>query len=260
MTIEPRPYEIRVIESQYLIVPRETYQRKLTAQKSKKIAENFDERIANEPKVSFRDGRYYVFDGQHTIIGRILRNGGKHLPIRCKVFYGLTEEDEANLFAQQTGISTQLSPGAKIRASVFGKNPEDIALVKATESVGLTFDFNRSKGTSRLACAGTARNLFQKYGEELYTEALSIIVEAWDGAPDSLRAETLKGVTRFIDLYAGEYDRRRLVACLRRVDPITIYREGRSMSCTMSGDKRYLYQVYSLYNGSSRKYSLPLKF
>ena len=60
----------------------------------RRIAAEFDERIANEPKVSDRGGRYYVFDGQHTIAARKFLNGGKDLPIRRKVFYGLTESDE----------------------------------------------------------------------------------------------------------------------------------------------------------------------
>ena len=39
------------------------------------------EYIVNEPKVSFRNGRYYVMDGQHTIEGCILLNGGEDRPI-----------------------------------------------------------------------------------------------------------------------------------------------------------------------------------
>ena len=47
-----------------------------------------DERIANEPKVSYRGGRYYVFDGQHTIAARKLLNGGKDLPIAARFSTG----------------------------------------------------------------------------------------------------------------------------------------------------------------------------
>ena len=43
-------------------------------------------------------------------------NGGKDLPIRCKVFLGLSKEDEATLFALQTGISTCLTAGERLRA------------------------------------------------------------------------------------------------------------------------------------------------
>ena len=38
-----------------------TYQRKLDKNKVRRIAAEFDERIANEPKLSYRDGKYFVF-------------------------------------------------------------------------------------------------------------------------------------------------------------------------------------------------------
>ena len=47
----------------------------------------------NEPKVSFRNGRYYVMDGQHTIEGCILINGGENRPILCKVYNGKCRKD-----------------------------------------------------------------------------------------------------------------------------------------------------------------------
>ena len=56
-----------VINSKFLEVPRSYYQRTLNANRVKRIAAEFDERIANAPKVSYRNGHYYVFDGQHTI-------------------------------------------------------------------------------------------------------------------------------------------------------------------------------------------------
>ena len=50
----------------------------------------------------------YILDGQNTVEARRTCNGGMELPIRCKVFYGLTKEDEATLFAIQTGNATCL--------------------------------------------------------------------------------------------------------------------------------------------------------
>ena len=46
----------------------------------------------------------------------------------------------------------------------------------------------------------------------------------------------------FVDLYHGEYSRKRLVTRLRQVDPVVIFREGRAMT-SLPGYKRYLYQV-----------------
>lgn len=96
-----------------LLFPCMEYQRLLRTEKVASIAENFSEYIANDPKVSFRDGRYYVFDGQNTVEARRACNGGKDLPIRCKVFLGLSKEDEATLFALQTGNATCLTAGER---------------------------------------------------------------------------------------------------------------------------------------------------
>lgn len=47
-----------------LLIPCIEYQRMLRMEKVSQIAENFSEYIANDPKVSFRDGRYYVLTGR----------------------------------------------------------------------------------------------------------------------------------------------------------------------------------------------------
>lgn len=67
-----------------LLIPCAEYQRVLHVEKVAHIAENFSEYIANEPKVSFRDGRFYVFDGQNTVEARRTCNGGMELPSAAK--------------------------------------------------------------------------------------------------------------------------------------------------------------------------------
>ena len=251
--------ETMLLSTRVLEVPRRTYQRELNPERVRKIAAAFDERIANEPKVSFRDGHFYVFDGQHTIAARIFLNKGKPVMIRCKVYRGLTEREEAILFAQQTGTSAKLSAGAKLRALVYGGDPEAIAFLKATEAAGLALDYGQSRGNHRIACIKTALSEFRHVGADVYTEALDLVRQAWGGSPDSLRAEILQGVIRFVAVYHDEYDSKRLVGRLRRFDPLVIYREGSAIG-NMPGYKRYLYQVFNIYNGSSRKNALELKF
>ena len=255
-----KPYKEMMINSDKLEVPRSTYQRELVLEEVIDISNHFNECIANEPKVSFRDGRYFVFDGQHTVAARVHRNGGNPLPILCKVYFGLTEEDEARLFAAQTGFSTDLGAGAKIRALAFAKDPIACRFVEATRSVGALLDFSQRRGRCRLACVATAFREFQKVGDDKYKEAISILLEAWDGDPDSLRSETVSAMCRFVDLYEGEYDRKRLIRRCRKYDPLAVYRKGQAMGNSMAGSKKYLYQVRDIYNGSSQKQCLPLKF
>ena len=253
-------YQEMMINSKLLEVPRGTYQRELRVNRVRRIAAKFDPRLLNPPKVSYRNGHYYVFDGQHTVAVLKLLNGGKDLMIRCIVYTGMTESEEALLFAQQTGESAQLTPGDKMRAQIYGGDPECMAFLKATEAVGLRLDYTQRRGKHRIGCVGTAFEEFKRVGADLYKEALSLIVAAWHGDPESLRAETIQGVTRFIELYHDEYDPRRLVSRLHKTDPLTIYREGRAMGVNMAGHKKYLYQVFCIYNGSSKKKVLPMKF
>lgn len=248
------------INSKKLEIPQHTYQRPLCESRVRRIAAEFDERIANEPKVSLRNGHYYVFDGQHTIAARKRLNNNRDLPIRCKVYVGLTESDEALLFAQQTGASAILTAGSRVRALIHGGDSEAMAFLRATESLGLHLDYTQSNGYKRLACIHTAFTEFKRAGKERYQEGLSIILAAWEGEPNSLRAQNVQGVIRFVDLYQGEFDATRLIRQLRSVDPLTIYREGRAMGVNLTGYKRYLYQVYRIYNGSSQKNALPIKF
>lgn len=252
------PHEIMNINSRELIIPQ-TYQRRLRPSRVSRIVARFDEHIANEPKVSFRNGHYYVFDGQHTIAARKKMNKGRDLPIRCKVYRGLTESDEALLFAQQTGESAQLTASAQLRAKIFGGDPDATAFLRATEAVGLHLGFDRASGSKRIICINTALAEFRRVGAEMYKEALRIILEAWGGAPESLRAETLQGVIGFVELYHQEYDRNRLVERLHSIDPIAVYRSGRS-DVNLPGTKKYINQVYRIYNGTSKRWSLPMKF
>ena len=253
-------YKVMDLNTAQLEIPRESYQRDLNPQRVQRIVKAFDERIANEPKISCRNGHYYVFDGQHTIAARKLRNGNKDLKIRCKVYIGMTEKEEALLFAQQTGVSAKLSAGVKIRAMIFGGDPEAIQFKAATEAVGLRLDYGQDKGKKRLPCIATAFTAFKKLGPERYMEMLQIILEAWDGAPDSFRRENVKGISAFVDLYHDEYDPKRLVSRLKRYDPLHIYREGKASGLNLAGYKKYLNQVWLMYNGSSIKYALPQKF
>ena len=255
-----RGYKMMLVDTSQIIVPRENYQREHNTSKTRKIVQHFDERVANEPKVSFRNGRYYVFDGQHTLAARKHMNGDKDLPVLCKVYFGLTPEDEAALFAVQTGESSPVTSGSRLRAEIYAKDPVAIAFLNANDDLGIKLDYDHERGHMRIGCIKTARDAYMRIGEERYKEAMRIIVEAWGGEPDSFRSENVIAVTYFVDLYHDQYDRDRLVTRLRGVDPLTILREGRAMGVNMAGYKKYLYQVFRIYNGSRKKTALPLKF
>lgn len=240
-----------------LLIPCIEYQRMLRMEKVSQIAENFSEYIANEPKVSFRDGRFYIFDGQNTVEARRTCNGGMELPIRCKVFYGLAKEDEATLFAIQTGNATCLTAGERLRANLVAENPDAIYFVGITSNAGVEFAYDGIRAPWKIYCIETAYELYKQYGCECYVEMLRIINEAWKGNVDAYLAGVIRGVARFISVYEGEYSRERLVQQLARTHPKTITQLAQKD--TGSSANRHMRQILRIYNGASREMSLPLK-
>ena len=96
--------------------------------------------------------------------------------------------------------------------------------------------------------------------EEIYCEALRHIVAAWEGRPDSFRAAVLRGVMYFVQLYHGQYSAERLVRALGGVHPMELYRISRDNPAKLPGWRRYVYPIYTTYNGKCRKDALPMKF
>lgn len=218
--------EMRYIDSA-LLTPCAEYQRVLRTRKVAEISATFSEYVANEPKVSYRDGRYHVFDGQNTIEARVACNGGRDLPILCKVFHGLSKKDEALLFAVQTGISTDLTAGERLRADIVAEDEDACAFVAATEATGATFALDGIRAEWKIYCIRSAYYIYKNYGSDIYQEALKIIVEAWWGDSDSFLSGILHGVTRFVAMYRDEYSRERLIMRLGSVHPKTITKNAR---------------------------------
>ena len=249
-------FEVRYVDS-VLLNPCAEYQRLLRMGKVAKIAANFSEYIANEPKVSYRDGRYFVFDGQNTIEARKTCNGGRNLPIRCKVFYGLSKEHEALLFAVQTGISSELTAGEQLRAKLVAHEENACDFVSVTEDTGVRFALDGIRTPWKIYCIRSAYYIYKSYGTALYHEMLSVLVDAWDGDSDSFLSGILHGMARFLALYQGEYSRERLVGRLRTVHPKTITRLAQNDTGNVAD--RHMKQILSIYNGAGRTHNLPCK-
>lgn len=250
-------FVMKRIHSSELKILGEDYQRTLNANRVAKIVADFNERIANEPKVSERDGKYYVFDGQHTIAARKFINGGD-LPILCKVYTGLTEQDEAFLFALQTGTSAKPTSGERMRAWLFGEDEEALDFKRATESAGIYLELGEVPCDYRLKCINTAFDLYRRFGEDVYVDALNIIVDAWDGDHESLKVEMLIAITYFIWLYHDVYDRNKLVSRLRNHKPIDI-RKAIKRDLDYTGRKKNIHQIYQIYNGRGKPI-IPCRF
>ena len=74
------PYQMLVLHSKVLIYPREIYQRGVERKRVEMIAADFNEYIANEPKISFRNGNAHV-----RALGRGVQHGCILLAVAVQV-------------------------------------------------------------------------------------------------------------------------------------------------------------------------------
>lgn len=240
------------------IVSDKAYQRPLDTRRVKKIVDDFNPKLVNPIKVSHREDKYYVFDGQHTLKALVLRNGGKDLPVECKIYENLTQEQEAELFAEQNGISRTVDIASKMRAKHLAGDKEIVELKEGIESTGIVFDFSKGKTANRIICFNAVYRIYKQHGIEFLQDVLRIILEAWNGDEDSLRKEIISGVSIFCDTYSGKYDREELVKKLRKVSAVQILRDG---SVTRyGGDKRFARQILNIYNKKRTSNRLEDKF
>lgn len=219
-------FEFKVLRpSQIKIDP--LYQRDLDVKRVSKIVTEWNGDLFNEPKVSYRDGQFWVFNGQHSISTWQEKFGDK--PMLCKVYKGMTWLEECEAFVAQNGISKDPTTSEKLKAAKEARRPDVMAMVDGAELVGFKVSFRNSKGTPNTICAlGTLFKAFHKLGPDAYVDMLTAIRDAWDGDPDAVCTQIINAMTVFYKTYKGNFKREDLVASLKRITPAAIIRNGRT--------------------------------
>ena len=234
------------------------YQRVPTAAEMEKFTP-WNELKCDPLKISFRDGRYWVFDGQHRLTALKNLNGGKDLMVKCLVYYGLTHDDEAWLFAHQDEGKSKVYTNQKLRSSFLGHEEKVVQFKKLIEKVGFNIDFTSSPAPNKISACAKAYGIFEKTTCAEFSLILRVIRNAWDGQPKSLKPEILGGMYELFKAHAGEININTLTERLSQADPKDIIRDGKS--AVHGADKRFANQMIYIYNKrlKSRKlYELSL--
>lgn len=230
------------------------YQRPLDQKLVRKIVAHWNGQLVNIPKVSFRGGKYYAFDGQHTIEAMKLRNDGKDVSVVCKVYEGLTYEDEARLFAAQNGISKNVTTHQRVKALFEAKDPDTLTVIDCVIRHGYP-DPVGGCGVSRgFKAFTTAMKIYEKFGIGRLDQILEITTGAWGIDPDGCKSSIMVGINIVLTTFYGEVDTKELIKCLSRVNPIRLDADAKA-DTTHAGTKRHAFQIVKIYN-KKRKYRL----
>lgn len=223
-----------------------SYQRKVNLGVVDRIIAEFNPCLVNPIKVSIRDGKYYVFDGQHTMTALKKMNGDKDLLVSCEVFRGLTCEMEAHLFHEQEGIKTRIRSAEDLRARVVAKDVRVMDFISVTESFGFHVDIEKpEKKENNIVAIRRAFNIYS-CDADLYKEMLDLLRRTWNGNTDSLIDLFLAGMFEFLKANRGQYDAKNFVAKLSMVNPRDIFIAGKRVGG--GGNGRFANQIIYAYN------------
>lgn len=229
-------------------------QRKISPMRVDAIVRHFSPNVANPIKVSFRDGKYYIFDGMHTREALCILNGTDDFPIFCRVYYGLTVEDEARLFAAQFGFSEAVSMGYRLRALAVAKDPEVLDFLKVTKESGLNIYLGSHTGRNgNIAATCAAFKAYRALGSAEYGRMLTMLHRTWAGESWSINRYMISGMARFMKMY--EVSTPAFVKAFREVTYAEIVMEAARFA-GMSKDGAFAAAFADIYDRNSQ---YPLK-
>lgn len=250
-------HEYRTISSKDLLVD-DLYQRDIDPKRLMRMVKNYDPCLVNAVKVSFRDGKFFIYDGRHTVamLKSVISNG-KDVPVECKVFYGLTRFDEMELFVAQNGIAAQVGSNSKYRA-LFNFGDKDVCgMVAAATKAGVTVDFTKNSGFNKCVATQTLMRAYLSMGSDQFTEMLTTIRQTWNGSPESFSREMINGMSAFYRTYYGRFKPKDFVKSVGRVLPIQIIREGKGYNASVTTASAFARVILRVYNHNRTKNRLP---
>lgn len=246
-------WEYRKLNTKDMMVD-ELYQRDIDPKRLMRMVKDYDPCLVNAVKVSYRDGKYWIYDGRHTAaMLRSVVGKGKDTEVECKVFTGLTRLDEMELFVAQNGASAPVSVNAKLRA-LYNFGDKDVrGMVEAAAKAGVLVDFTKGQGLNKCVAASTLIKTYLSMEREQFIDMLTTIRLTWNGIADSFSREMLVGMAAFYRTYYGRFKQKDFVKSLSRVLPIQIIREGKSYNASWNTATAYARVILRLYNFNRTK-------
>ena len=246
------------------LVPHPLAQRDFVPSHAAKIAREFKWDKYDPIMVSFRDGKYWVIDGQHRLAA-IRQNAGRDVTIICRVYYGLTEVDEAEMFLRKGVTTKRLSVLDTFKVLYKIGDEAIVGMVKNADRAGWIVDFkNNNRRSGAINAVEALKRCYDAVPTDVFVEALAILKEAWNGDRDSVCGPMLRGMTLFVKVFDGKYNRKGLIDNLKKVPVAEVIRAAKTFQTTIYGGytglnagRPYAKAIWTLYNKSRRAGKLP---
>ena len=218
------------------LVPHPIAQREFVKSHGDKLAKCFKWDLYNPVSVSFRNGKFWVIDGQHRLYAIRKNADGKDTVILCRVFYGMTELDEAEYFLQKGVVVKELTVGDNYSVAYRIGEEKVTGMVRGAEMAGWVVDFKTKKTPNRITALKVLMTCYEALDYGQYVDMLATIRAAWGSDKDAASGMILKGMAMFFRTYYGRFEPKDLAERLRRISPTVILRDGQVLRTSTFGN------------------------
>ena len=239
------------------------YQRPVLDRTVDKLVREWDPRLLTPLVVSHREGRYNLVDGQHRVCAMRKKNGGKDVTALCRVYHGLTYEQEAELYYKLDRAKGHLRLSHATKALVeSGADAEIIEIKRLLEGAGFVWALDKPTGEPfEVEATRAVINAYRLLGGAAFSRMLELTAQTWHGSPGSVKASFLSGMALFLKTYETELDDEVFIKWLSAVDPEEILRRGKADFSTNKAALRFARVILGKYNSQQRGgRKLPYRF
>jgi len=205
------------------------------------------------------DGSMKVCDGQHTIA--ILKRRG-YTMVQCELRYGLTEQEENDWFnienTKRRGQSRKRTLTAQINGT-YENNKDEQDFNNCVKSLGFKLDIygEESGNDFRIGCPAKLLGIYKEYNrnekQDEFIECLDIVKSCFKGNPVSLQWSFLRGMFDFYETYKDEFDRKRFVTSIGKLNPKDIKSKTETDLYTKKSSLKYAKLFVDEYNSGLSK-------
>lgn len=197
----------------------DSYQR-VVQNNVKKLMRNWNDEECQALLVSYRDGYFYIMDGQHRFVVANVKNIS-HLV--CEIYTGLTREEEAERFAKQNDNITRLTTYDTFKANLVYKEPTDVAIKKICDKYNITV--KKSNCSKNLQSVSHARRIVNDGGSGALEWIFSVISDAnWEDFKQAYGSDMLDSLYHAMQMNRDDLvkTKKNLVSALSETNPVEI--------------------------------------
>lgn len=220
------------------------------------IKRKFNPNLKNPVVASFRDEAYWIIDHQHQAQAEYELNGcDPNTPIECDVLFGLTYEQEAELYYDLNTSSRPLKFVDKIIGKIEAKDENALRFHNIVESCGYVLGGNANNS---LRAVSFAWKIFNKAnGDEKLKRILTLTYDCWPNSKDGAQKPLIEGLLLFMQYHGDEFKRDHFIKVFSMADPCEIVRQAKTFFHQM--DRRSFTQPYCTYAILVNTYNIGLQ-